>query len=194
MSSLQEAVVAIAVDCPHCGKRLHFKAELAGRKGKCPQCQKVFEVSPPGGPLAASPPQTSDQVRQQVLAGFQGTLTTPCVGIARRAGAVLVLAILLLLTLAYLGLLGGLIYGMCWLATSSFGRGLSPTIFWTAEVLAGLILLCLLKPLVKRERRALDHHPLDLNQETLFRDFLQHVCDAIDAPFPSPFNWNARRG
>lgn len=35
----------IAVECPHCGKQLRVKEELAGRKGKCPQCQQTFEVT-----------------------------------------------------------------------------------------------------------------------------------------------------
>jgi hypothetical protein len=36
--------VAIAVQCAHCGKQLKVKDELAGRKGKCPQCQKVIQI------------------------------------------------------------------------------------------------------------------------------------------------------
>jgi phage FluMu protein Com len=36
--------VSIAVECAHCGKQLKVKDELAGKKGKCPQCQKVIQI------------------------------------------------------------------------------------------------------------------------------------------------------
>src|SRR4051812_50124886 len=36
--------VAIAVECAHCGKQLKVKDELAGKKGKCPQCQKTIQI------------------------------------------------------------------------------------------------------------------------------------------------------
>jgi len=32
--------------CPGCGRRLTFKAELLGRKAKCPLCQKIFKIDP----------------------------------------------------------------------------------------------------------------------------------------------------
>ena len=37
--------MTIAVECAHCGKLLKVKDELAGKKGKCPQCQKVLTNS-----------------------------------------------------------------------------------------------------------------------------------------------------
>src|SRR4051812_32991237 len=36
--------VSIAVECAHCGKQLKVKDELAGKKGKCPQCQKLIQI------------------------------------------------------------------------------------------------------------------------------------------------------
>jgi hypothetical protein len=42
--------VAIAVQCPQCGKQLRVKDELAGRKGKCPQCQATIQI-PAAGPV-----------------------------------------------------------------------------------------------------------------------------------------------
>jgi phage FluMu protein Com len=43
--------VAIAVECAHCGKQLKVKDELAGKKGKCPQCQNLIQI-PAGAPVA----------------------------------------------------------------------------------------------------------------------------------------------
>ena len=36
--------MAIVFDCPHCNEKLHIKEEYAGRKGKCPKCQKPIQV------------------------------------------------------------------------------------------------------------------------------------------------------
>ncbi len=45
--------MAIAVECAQCGKQLKVKDELAGRKGKCPQCQGVIHIpAAPGTPVA----------------------------------------------------------------------------------------------------------------------------------------------
>lgn len=45
--------MAIAVECAQCGKQLKVKDELAGRKGKCPQCQGVIHIPAlAGAPVA----------------------------------------------------------------------------------------------------------------------------------------------
>src|SRR4029079_4187145 len=46
----EEPAVAIAVECAQCGKQLKVKDELAGRKGKCPQCQTTIQI-PSVGPV-----------------------------------------------------------------------------------------------------------------------------------------------
>jgi hypothetical protein len=202
--------VAIAVDCPHCGKQLRLKEELAGRKGKCPQCQTSFEVPRPipvgattgrmvtnmsGHPPAVesvlahqtSPPAGAirrDQSKQQILTALSGKITPPRVGIVRKVGALVVLTVLLLMPLFYASLIGGLVYAMYWLATGSVGRGLSPAIFWTVEVVAGLVLVCLIKPLAEKQRLAVANYPVDLNHEVLLRDFLTQLCQQVEAPPP----------
>lgn len=34
------------IQCPHCGKTLSVKPESAGKKGRCPACQQIFEIPP----------------------------------------------------------------------------------------------------------------------------------------------------
>lgn len=41
--------MSIAVQCAHCGKQLKVKDELAGKKGKCPQCQNVIQIPAAAG-------------------------------------------------------------------------------------------------------------------------------------------------
>ena len=45
----------IKVSCPHCEKTLVMKAELAGRRVKCPQCQTPFTASASGAVAEAAP-------------------------------------------------------------------------------------------------------------------------------------------
>jgi hypothetical protein len=177
--------VAIAVDCPHCGKAMRLKEELAGRKGKCPQCEKTFEIPRPSGdPTPRPAAQNPEHVREQVQAGFHGKLTLPPVSIVRKGAALIVLAIILLMPLFYAAVIGGLAYGMWWLASSSFGRELAPAVFWVAEIFAGLVLVCLIKPLVEPQRRAVEVHPIDLNRESLLHDFVAQVCEQVGAQPP----------
>jgi predicted RNA-binding Zn-ribbon protein involved in translation (DUF1610 family) len=39
--------VTIQFECPTCGKKLRAPESAAGKKGKCPGCQKVFQVPEP---------------------------------------------------------------------------------------------------------------------------------------------------
>jgi len=49
--------MAIPVQCPACGKTLNVKDEMAGKRGKCPQCGNIIEVPRPGAiPQAPAPP------------------------------------------------------------------------------------------------------------------------------------------
>jgi len=34
----------IAFECPHCHAQLKAKLEVAGRNGRCPQCEKAIKV------------------------------------------------------------------------------------------------------------------------------------------------------
>ena len=204
--------MAIAVDCPHCGKQLKVKDELAGRKGKCPQCQKTIEIpagarvpvavgagsgvraegargrAGEGEKKAAAPVLTPEQFRETVLAAFSGTMTPIKVGAGRKFGALVVLLILLVMPVFYFAVIAALAFGMYWFATTTLPqvaqlRGI-PAVFWAVEVVAGLFLLCLIKPLIEPQRRGVSLYPVDLNQETLLRDFAAKVCQQIDAPLP----------
>jgi hypothetical protein len=145
----------------------------------------VATASPPPSAPASAAPKTSAQVREQVLAAFHGQQAPLRVGIGRKLGAAIVATILLLMPLFYAGVIGGLVYWMYWLATSSLGGGLSAPVWWGAEVFAALILICLLKPLLEPQRRSVDSHPLDVSREGLLREFLDRVCKQIDAPIPN---------
>src|SRR5947209_1257075 len=52
--------MAIKFNCPHCGKALNVKDNLAGKKGPCPACKKVLTVPAatpaPAAAAAGTPP------------------------------------------------------------------------------------------------------------------------------------------
>src|SRR5262249_7798009 len=58
----------ISFPCPACGKTLKIKADLAGKKGKCPACQQALTV-----PAAAGSGQSLTDAR--TLVPDQGSLS-----------------------------------------------------------------------------------------------------------------------
>jgi len=214
--------VFIAVECPHCGKQLRVKEELAGRKGKCPQCQQTFQVTEAktvpiaagaaSGKVGEAPapksaaatgnghapamkqatpaaskapaPATPEQVREAVLAAFSGKLTPPKVGIVRKFGALIVFAILAVMPIFYLAVIGAVAFGIYWLATSGVLAGQHPAVLWAAEAGLGLVLICLIKPLIEPQRRGVELYPVDKDKEPLVHEFVAKICEQVEAPPP----------
>ncbi len=58
-------------NCPSCQAQFEVPADLAGKQGRCPNCQTVFMIGDGEMPLEAS------QQYQQVLSGQAGTYQTP---------------------------------------------------------------------------------------------------------------------
>lgn len=70
--------MAIVVDCPHCKEKLSIKDEYAGRKGKCPKCQKPIQV--PGTPPVVGNTSTVVLTKSSVAAPkATSTVTTKTV-------------------------------------------------------------------------------------------------------------------
>jgi hypothetical protein len=127
---------------------------------------------------------TGDALREQVLAAFIGDFQPPRVSLLRKIGMLLVAGIVLVLPLFYIVSLGLLIYGLYWLATSDYGRTLSPTVFYLSLAAGILIVLCLLKPLVVPRRRLVQTYPLDSKAEPLLVELIEQVCQRLNAPRP----------
>jgi hypothetical protein len=222
LQNKQEPLVAITFDCPHCSEKLHIKEEFAGRKGKCPKCQKPIQVpeqatvtaaadksrggigrsssavstaSAPAKPKAPAvaavtsrytkAPTNRAELKQKIEAAFQDKMTPPHVSLLRKIGIIFVLLVLLVLPSFYIVALGGLGYLMYWLATSPQVQQLPPAVFWIAEVVVGLLLLCLLKPLIEPRRWVLATYPVTAEKQELLVDFVSKICQQIDAPLPA---------
>lgn len=59
----------MAIGCPHCGKTFRPKAEAAGRKTKCPQCQETFRI-----PRAGESPDPTADPPLAILIGTPATV------------------------------------------------------------------------------------------------------------------------
>ena len=70
--------MGIKFTCPHCKTSLNVKSELAGKRGRCPQCQQKIEIpkedSPSSGRVVIPAPQAT-------------TSETPAVGASAAASA-----------------------------------------------------------------------------------------------------------
>ncbi len=200
--------MAISAQCPHCGELLAVKDEFAGRKGLCPKCREPFRV--PEKParqvvraaaavlaadedavgaasathLLAQVPDDPLALREAVLGAFDSRMTPPKVPLLRKLWTLIVLAVILVLPLFYFAALAGLIVGLVWLATSSYGQSLAPGLYWAGLAVGSLLLVCLLKPLFEPRRRRLAVYPLTSDQAPLLGEFIERVCQQIDAPPP----------
>ena len=191
--------MAITAHCSSCGATLQVKDEFAGRKGKCPKCQASIRipekaVAPAAAPKTTAPtapvqqpklPADPAAIQEAILGAFDSRMTPPAVPLGRKLFTVAVAGVLLILPLFYIAALGGLGYGIFWLATSSYGRELSPAVFWIAIVTAALLLLCLLKPLVEPRRLLVEVYPLTADKEPLLTEFLQLIGKQVNAAPPA---------
>jgi len=73
------AGMPIDLDCPGCGKKLRLADEHAGKAGRCPACQAVFQIPavsdsprPFGGGLAQAPSSGAGLAGGALLAGSEG--------------------------------------------------------------------------------------------------------------------------
>jgi hypothetical protein len=217
---------------------MRVKDELAGRKGKCPQCQTMIQipsagpvpivatqgaakaatstetvkapaaktvavatgvrgqetgdrrqgtaaVAEPAAPVAVkAAPLSYEQIKETVLAAFNGKMEPPKVGLFRKLGALLVALILLVMPVFYLAVMGAVGYGMYWLAVSGILAGQHPAVFWAAEAGLGLFLLCLIKPLIEPQRRGERVYAVDAPQEPLLTELTAKICEQIGARPP----------
>jgi hypothetical protein len=141
----------------------------------------VIDVPAAGTEVRRKGPLSPEALRSALA----GPLNPPRVGLVRKAAMIVVAAIVSLLPLFYLAAVAGLVAAMLWLALGAVGRSLSPALFWTVEIALGILLVCLLKPLVEPRRRVVELYPLTRDKEPLLWELVALVCDELDAPLPT---------
>lgn len=191
--------MAISVSCPKCSHALKAKEELAGKKVMCPKCQAVIVVPGPKRASVASTPSSSPgtaaiktavpvtpaTTAEQIAAAFTGQIELPKVSFGRRWGTWLVLAVLLLLVAVYFAILGGLAFGVYWLATHDFGTSIPSWVVSVAMAAAAILLLCLIRPLVMPRERPAEIVPLPADKQPLLADFVAKIAEQVHAAPPT---------
>jgi membrane protein implicated in regulation of membrane protease activity len=191
--------LAISVSCPQCSHALKAKDELAGKKVMCPKCQTVIVVPGAKGASVTSTPSTSPSsaatkpavpiapaiTAEQLAAAFTGQIELPKVSASRRLGTWLVLLVLLLLVAVYFAILGGLAFGVYWLATNDLGPSIPSWVGSLAMAAAALLLLCLIRPLVMPRERPAEIVPLAADKQAILAEFVAKIAEQVHASPPA---------
>lgn len=166
----------IVVVCPHCKHKTRASAQHAGRRGKCPKCQKLIDINPSGQESAQSlvPADGAAPARGMVASGIQSS--------AWLAAVIAVAVTVVLYALVF--------YPLRALSEGTTGRYISdlmtkrgPIQFELVLVTSwGLALLALRYLAVKRELRTTDMElqliPLEIGMQitpTNVDQFLGHI-------------------
>ncbi|MCD6377390.1 MAG: hypothetical protein J7L99_00915 [Planctomycetes bacterium] len=69
----------VTVACKYCGKGVRVPVEYIGKKGKCPQCGRVFEITParPSEMPESAQPGSTKVSEQEILSWLMGGPTEP---------------------------------------------------------------------------------------------------------------------
>lgn len=177
--------MTIALSCPQCGKSLRVADSLAGKSGKCPGCQATIAVPKAAAPTAPSPAKAS---APRVLTAhdlqYNGRIALPPVSGARQLGGLAVLGVLLLMPAFYAAVMMALLALVAWLPYSALGRGLPAAAVWAVQIVAGLLLLCLVKRLLEPQRRSAAMYPVDLTEAPLLGVLLNQTSQQLGAKAP----------
>jgi Zn-dependent protease with chaperone function len=187
--------MAILTDCPHCQKQFQVKDQFAGRSGKCPGCQRTIQV--PSRADASGIAQSATTTQQTLVrpassaesaalvqSAFQGTIKPPQLKLGRKLGTLLSLAVLLVMPLFYGAVLLTLVGVMAWLPMSSVSARIPPAALWIVEIIAGIVLICLLKPLVDRKRNRSTSYELKWTEENALAALSEEIGRQVGAPMP----------
>jgi len=173
--------------CTRCGTHLEFPLEGAGAFIACPHCGEQTQLT------LEAPPQSDRPSAAELLAGFAGGIRRPRTSFFYQIGLVLVTLVMLILPVAYIGMIVAAAWGIYYYATHfTFLSGLGgprilmlKAVLYIGPILAGLVLIFfMIKPLFAR--RARSAQPLAMNpayEPTLYA-FIAKICDIVGAPMP----------
>lgn len=175
--------MTIALSCPQCGKSLRVADSLAGKSGKCPGCQATIEVPKAAAPAAPAAPSAPRVLTAHDLQ-YNGRIALPPISGARKLGGLAVLCVLLLMPALYAALMIALLALIAWLPSSSLARGWPAAAVWALQIVAGLLLLCLVKRLLEPQRRSAAVYPVDLTEAPLLAVLLNQTSQQLAASAP----------
>jgi hypothetical protein len=146
-------------------------------------------AKPKPAPAALSP----EQIRARVLAGFVGTVPPASTSLQYRLGIALTALFMVLLPLAYVGIIGLCCYGVYWHLTTNYvmvgavrGRGaIFALIAYLAPIAIGAIMIVfMIKPLFARPAKESRRRSVTPNSDPLLFEFVERICGLVQAPMP----------
>lgn len=140
----------------------------------------------------AMPVQYGKQLGEQILAGFRGTIPPVRAPWLYQLNLLLVTLTMVLLPLVYLALIAGVAWGAFWYATHAWsvllgglgGIKIRVALYVTPLILAGVLLVFLVKPLFSRASRDNKPMKLDRHREPVLFAFVERLCQVVGAPMP----------
>jgi Zn-dependent protease with chaperone function len=196
--------------CPRCESKIRVRDSYAGKAARCPTCKKKIRIpasKATGDPDAKPTARLQQTVRDQIAAGFDGTIEPVRKTMLYRVGVGLAACFVVLLPILYFVLIGAAGWGVYWHATenvgiASTGRGrarILSVMVYMAPIIAGAIsVLFMLKPFLARSVQTGGRVSLHRAGQPLLFEFVERVCNAVNAPHPSridvSFEINASAG
>lgn len=140
----------------------------------------------------AMPVSYGKQLGEQILAGFRGTIPPVRSPWLYQLNLVLVTLTMVLLPLVYLALIAGVAWGAFWYATHAWslflgglgGIKIRVALYVTPLLLAGVLLVFMVKPLFARSSRESKPMKLDRHQEPVLFAFVERLCQVVGSPVP----------
>jgi len=209
-----------SVQCPHCQKTYRITPALAGKRVKCRACSGVIPIpnlptaSPAATPTpaakaplprAAAPakpkpapatqarPQKAASVRDDIENGFSGPIPRVRASFAYRAAQLVVAFVMILLPIAYIGVICGVCFLVYLHATHSHvimhgvrGRAtLIAASIYIGPIVAGVIqILFMLKPFIAPPGRDERVRSITPQGEPHVFALVKRIAEAVGSPLP----------
>jgi Zn-dependent protease with chaperone function len=178
--------------CETCGGHIEFPAEGLSLSAACPHCgEQTLLLETLGQPGEGSPSLTAAELK----AAFGGPAGKYRVSFIYQLALLWVTAFMVILPLAYVGLIAALGYAVYWYAR--FGLGMFASFIGGFYVLLFKVLLYLgplvggavavffmLKPILARRRSVPQALSLDPVANPRLYEFIAHISERVGAPMP----------
>ena len=142
------------------------------------------ETGPEPDPGLSPDPARAKAAR--IAAAFRGAIEPVKLSPLYRLGLVLVAVTMVLLPLAYIGLIGVVGYGLYLHATGGIGStGGSPFLYVAPLAVGGILLVFMVKPLFAGSAAAAVRCPVHRTGEPVLWAFVEQISKAVGAPMPA---------
>src|SRR5579875_2256716 len=190
--------MAIVVTCSSCKATFRVKESYEGKRGRCPRCQAVIDVSPQrevvehrSFPLRGSAEAKPQLTIRDILEAFQDDIQPVRRTMAYRVSILFLAVAMLVLPALYVLLVSGIACLLYFHATSN-AAAIFRTRHWVPIFflyigpigVGGILLFFMVKPLFARKARKHKLRTLKATEEPLLFALVSRIAQAVGAPEP----------